>query len=313
VLVEPSVSSAAPSRVLDIHYDAPPACPTSDDFRARLDLHMAAGAPAGASVEVRVTEGGETFLGTVAVAHRETTEQRALEASQCEELVNALALATAFLLDGREDAPEERTPEPPRPPPAAPKEAAAPGTAERTPASAPGALAWIGALGGLHETWGPQPIPSVAAAFEAEWQNGQRGVVSPSVRASASYAAGAFDSIAVRAMALALDACPLRGQIGTSITMRPCVGVELGRIEGRGRGLLNVETQGSGWFAATALARVKVPVAGPLAGTADVGGTLPFTRPRFFAGPDPGSPGATLFRVPAFGYSVAVGFLVRIP
>ncbi|MEM6996719.1 MAG: hypothetical protein AAF721_39815, partial [Myxococcota bacterium] len=94
---------AAESPAVDLHWEAPAACPDATDARARLDALLdEAGSgreqAVALTVEVREREGGYTAVLSMTAADG-TTATRSLDGAQCEDLAGAAVLIAALAID----------------------------------------------------------------------------------------------------------------------------------------------------------------------------------------------------------------------
>jgi hypothetical protein len=99
-------------------YRAPEGCPERAQFERQLRARMPQRAALSARIEVRIAREASKSVGELALARAGSDPAvRRIEAPRCEEVVEALALAAALLLDPVAAAPSERVREPPPPVP----------------------------------------------------------------------------------------------------------------------------------------------------------------------------------------------------
>ncbi|MEP7050866.1 MAG: hypothetical protein ABJB12_10950, partial [Pseudomonadota bacterium] len=101
ILARPAQAGATPSDVPTFGYRAPAECPASVVFSAqvaaRTAVWLAPSAPF--AVTVAIDQGAQGFLGRVTFARAEQRTVRELQATGCNELVQALAFIVAVLVD----------------------------------------------------------------------------------------------------------------------------------------------------------------------------------------------------------------------
>src|SRR5215207_6080198 len=96
-----SALAAQPAARLALSWEGPPGCPKADNVQARVDALLDGGASAGSVADVRASgqvervSNGFRLLLTMSVGN--TPSSRVIEASTCDELAGAAAIAIALL------------------------------------------------------------------------------------------------------------------------------------------------------------------------------------------------------------------------
>lgn len=237
-------------------WDAPPGCPGAETVQQRLDQLLAdAGraAPTAGSVRVEVTASEEGHSARITLQlGAEPPAVRVLSAPSCAEVADAAALAVALALTTSE-APRE-APEPAPPPLAVAAPHDEPPAAPARPASPPPArlhLSVRGALGlDVATLTEASPAGSLGLALSfgpAEVELSLVGLSSQTTLRTSPPGTGAeVGLVAGRARGcLSPEAAPF--------SLRPCLGLEVGRLRAEGLGVPE-PTRGSGRWLAPELA-----------------------------------------------------------
>lgn len=298
-------------------YERRAGCPEPTAFvqavLARAPLARAAGAGEAARVlvaRIKPTAGG--LEGQLVV--RETdgaTTERTVRGQRCDDVVAALAVIAAVIIDpvtaGASS--DETTPASPaeapsamRPPEAAPVSPVSAVPRAEPPANVPPAAvahAWrlsAGAGAGLVGGAAPAVLLSLPIFVEAsrELSHG----LEPAARARFERTAiGSARSPSGGAMFVltsgAGDFCPVALHAG-AMRVQPCARGELGVLSARGRAVEPARSDSRLWVAAGAVARARLAIAGPMFAELEAGLSAPIVRDRFYV-----EPVTVLYRPPA--------------
>ncbi len=307
---------------VQIEYEPRAGCPSADSFvrellarapRARLALPGEHARTLVARVRPAPGRGLEGSL--VVREPAAPTTERVVRAESCDEVVTALAVIAAVVIDpvtartgtvettapstdakpSADDGAPAPTPVAPARPPLVPTpESVSGGPAERRRWTISAGLG-----GGIVAGSAPTVLLSVPVFVEVS-QDG-RDMVSPSVRlrfertfTSSNSEGGAFlrtggaTDLCPIALALALAARSLRAQ--------PCMRAELAALSAKGRGVDPVRSDVRPWFAVGAVARVRIELAPPVFVELEASALVPAVRDRFYV-----EPFAVVYRAPAVG------------
>jgi hypothetical protein len=307
-MLVPSFASAEEETPFHLSYEAPAACPDRSAFLAAVRARTARARlvsehePA-ISFTAIVESTGSDAVGHLEVREPEpdsaAVQRRSLSSRTCVEVVKALALVVALLLD-----PDARTGDPapldepaPPPPPALPKRLEDKPSPRPTPHSeALAAGAEVGMVGGI----GPALAPVVGAFVDLELERTGATMLrfEPSFRLGADFGTTSSDLPAGAQrywwLAGALRVCPLRLVPVEGLRLAPCGGIQVGAHHGSTREVPNPTSSADLWVAPTFGAsfdwRLSQTVSLELWG----GGAAPLIRTRFFLAPN-----TTIFEVPA--------------
>jgi hypothetical protein len=221
--------------------------------------------------------------------HPET--RRVVEAVDCAELVDALALVTVLAVDPTRIAVAD-----PPDPPVAPAPAAS--------------RAWslgvgTGAASALGVT--PGALPVLPAFLEAE----RRGVgrVRLGVRWGRRTSDAAVGSATFAWTRVQLDGCPDRAAIGRgAVAAGVCAGLQVGALRGEGAGVAEARAASRPWLAAVVAGRLRWRASSRWFAELEAAAVLPQVRDRFYFMPD-----TTIHRVPPAATELAVSLGVSIP
>jgi hypothetical protein len=304
-------------------------CPDADAFTREVlarapRARLAAPTERGRTLVARVKQAGARSYDGVLVVRDAggAATERAVHAPSCDELVTALAVIAAMVIDPitaktgaidagsataeaaapdagvsappvAPDAAAPPSPEPLEPPPPQPRESA--------PDAGPSSDRWdvsVGAGGGAIGGSAPTLLFSVPVFFEIARKTG--GVVEPALRvrfertATAASEDGAFSRTGGAA-----DLCPivLRAR---SLRAQPCARVELAALYAKGRDVEPLRSDLRPWFAFGAIARARLELAAPLFLELEGGALVAVVRDRFFV-----EPGTLVYRAPLVGATTA--------
>jgi hypothetical protein len=302
------------------------------DERARVfvvDIEQRAGKMSG-RLTVRNPEGRQTI--------------REIEARDCTEAVDALALIVALAVNPRAaqstpssapgesepippastatpNAPNASVPAPPSSTPSLPAPAAsssAPTPAATDSATEPfgrarGESLWTFRAGlGAWALGGIAPAPLFGARTSAEIMNLQANVIAPSFRISAGYATHAGFAVDGGTAHFSyagsnMEICPLRIPPGGPLVLRPCLMADVGFVFARGADALNPQSEARPWAAIGMGGRLEWSLGRRVGVELDAGCTFPIWRDRFLFGT------RSFHRVALAGGVVALGLVLRIP
>ena len=221
---------------------------------------------------------------------------REVPGRDCQEVESAMALIAALMVDPLASTSElalaSRPPAEPPPielSPATSKQSrwtirVEPRLTART-AVGPG-LTWGEALG-ASLTWQSN---SLHPSLQLTAQRAKTTASSPAGSAELEWTAGE------------LLACPWAAQPSSSLELRACALLQLGRLRGSGYDTISPATESIFWSAAGVALQGRVQLLGPLWLGIDGGLERPFTRERFYV-----DPSHTLHQVPAWGGSLGFG------
>lgn len=302
-------------------YDAPSGCPDRgaflDAIRARTPRPRLAATddqePA-ITLHVAIDSGDESTSGRLELREPDGTEEtRSVTGRTCGEVMKALALVAAVMLDPEARmGPEPPVPSPPSPPP--PTSSAAPPPKPRPPqpssprprrrsAWRPAAGAEIGMLGGV----GPGVAPMAGAFFDVE--RASRALTS-TARLSLDVATTSSNlrggSQTYEWLGATLRICPAYVSLPVRLRVAPCAALQTAGHRGTPRNVRNATTNVDLWLA-PALAGALEWEASPALSVELQGGVLfPLRRTRFFLAPD-----STIFEIPAAAGTVSLGVRIR--
>jgi len=301
-----AVASASGARAEDavayrIESPTESVCPASREFATQLGARTPRARPAVGSEPalrfvVEVAAKSPPWVGRLTVQDLGgATTVREVPGASCQEVVSAMALIAAILVD-----PDAST-EPWRPPPPAPA----------APAARPTSPWWFGMGAGLGVESTPTPVPAAAVSVAAVLAQDRTawfglGLVHvPGVTVSRASGDGVFRWTAARA-----SACALRWPGSGPVAARPCALLEAGALHAAGQRTVDRQQVDVPWLAGgLGLQLVATPVA-PLALVLEGGVVIPWRRDRFYFDPDGNDNVA--FRVPAVGLSARLGLVVHL-
>jgi len=270
LLVAGNALAAAPVH-FSFDYSAPPECPPAAELVSRIHVRMpdaeriASGSP---HAVVQIALGDPGFDGALAW-DADAESARHFKAARCDEVVDALALAITVALAGERASaappPTPSAPPPPHnaapPPPLPPVSPPAPLRRASRPALLPirrgrrwhaASFASFGLTGDI----APDLAPVGSLGFELGL--GGSEVLSPSLRASLSYAHGTASDATFSGfhrIAGGLEICPLRfAARAPALALEPCIGALSGAHIGE---LSSGGSASTFWLSVDALARAR--------------------------------------------------------
>jgi hypothetical protein len=276
-----------------------------------------------------VSEPGGGVLGRASLVISGNSVQRELRAERCEEVVEALALVVAILIDPNADTrpiavasgpptvsapdPAPVTPSataPQKPPPRRPQRPKPVAPPKPTGAPTPGyrfiAGAQAAAEGAVAPelTLGPRVFFGVDVPGEWPWPSSLR---LSGARLFSRRLRDADGSAKLTLDLARLDACFVRLEEGR-LALEPCVGAEAGVLRVDGSHPLGGRDHQLAWAAAGALARASVRLLDPLAGEVEIGVDVPLVQYRYAFEGRP-----AVFKTARVGMHLGAGLGVRFP
>jgi hypothetical protein len=311
------VQWASEARAEDVvlAYRAPEQCPKREALlraaRTRAPEIRLADEPSSSSssVRVRIKKGAEGFLAAIELRNSDAFSERALTAATCAELVEATGLLISFFVSP--DPPETTKTDPveaPAPPIALTSETAAdapsmpPPRARRTEPSR-----YAPFLGGAIES-DLAVLPDLAlggGVFGGIERTD--GLVAPAFRIAASFASSDLasgpkrDGSFLRALGRA-DACPLRWEIASWASLRPCAVASLGLVHAEGAAVRKPISDTRPWADVGARLRARADLRSFFF-ELEAGLLVPLTRPTFVFE----NPRVVVHETPPIGAFFAIG------
>jgi hypothetical protein len=303
------------AEVIRLDYSAPAVCPSSNEFVRQIlgrsqRIRLADDSEPALVLSVVLTGEQGDLLGRMALRDGDGAETvRSVRGDDCAEVIGALALIGALLLDPEASAEPVPSgfPEPPAEPQSAPPPAAegeeslplaspVPAPAPHRPLSSPAAersaplIAGFGVGGGLRYAIAPEAAFAMFVAVELSLDT--RQLWQPLFSFGVHYAdVGPFAVPATGQATFALvaarfAACPLRLPARGPLAARPCAFAELGSLSAAGGNTLDPQTHSLWWAAAGALARVEFVPHSSVITSVDAGIIAPLSRDTFYFAPD---------------------------
>jgi hypothetical protein len=307
-----------------VDYVAPPECPPAETFTQQLAARTPVFREHAADHRVRievVTEAGGV-LGRASLVLAGHPAERELRAARCEEVVEALALVVAILIDPNADtrpmpvasaappAPEPVAPAPvapparTAPPPSRPRRAAPPRSAGPRRRFIAGAHAAVEGAVAPELSLGPRLFAGVEFNRALPWPTSLRLSGARLFSRELADAEGTMSLVLDTARA---DACFLRLR-ERRLTLEPCAGVDLGvlRIDANHprRGVDSTQF----WADVGGMVRASVTTTDWLVGEAEIGVDVPLVQYRFAFQGRP-----ALHRTARAGMHLGLGLGVRFP
>jgi hypothetical protein len=283
-------------------YRAPSDCPAEQELvrqvqartqRARLALP----GQAASKFAIQIARDSTATRGTLVVhpLHGGADSVREVSAGDCVEVVSALALVVALVIDPNASTdplpPEQPAEQGLEPPPEAPSP-----PVPETPHFRWGLEASLGVTGGIAPDLAP--LVGIAATVSREPGGIWAPLLSFGVVAAQSFEVDAADGTAVFGrLAARLAFCPIRAPAVGTIALRPCALVEAGALRGEGFDTPDAASATVLWLAGGAALRFEISVAELVMLGAEGGATFPAFHDRFFFDPRR----AWEYEVPAVG------------
>lgn len=300
-----------PVQMLRVEYGAPAGCSSRAAFVAELEartrrVRVVDTTEPIASIAVELGDRTTGIVGQLRLREPDGTETlRAVAGKSCEEVVSALALIAAVLVD-----PDAATHA--APPPTAPATPAPPAPAGSAPVPAPRAEepAWrllpsFGAGLSVTSTVAPDPsfAPSLELGLHAERGAHHGPFLLLSFERFASSSVSTDAGVADFSTWLGrLSLCPLRWPPTSSLSVAPCAAFEAGSLHVDVANTLDKQEPTVPWFAAGPGLHVEARPLRVLALELDLLGIFPLVRDSFYF-----SPNLPVFSVPVFGWTGRVG------
>jgi hypothetical protein len=314
LLASAAQAQTAPPVAVSLEYSAPEGCPDAQSFREQVlgrtkrvsFTETSAAGSLGWSVKLAETSGGSR--GTLRVTSDKPSKlERNVNASSCEQVVDALALVAALSVDPdasltARDKPKPTRPAAPAPPPApvAPPPASSKPRAP-TDASATKLLLGLTLTGrsGIAQqlAWAPRPFVGLSFRSRGGYTWGL-ALSATQVRGRAAVDAGRADFTWSLGR---LEVFPVRAAFG-NWRLEPAVFVEAGQLRARGVAVSPAAEVRRPALLAGALGRLSLLAFGLLEVHLEGGPLLPIVRDRFYL-----FESTTVFRIPAVTGVVGAG------
>lgn len=317
---------------LQFNYNAPEECPSVDQFAAEVSerlVNVPASALSASALSVHIERAVAGFRGTLALRDRLPADAavsesgaREVEASDCAELVQALALVAAVELSP--DATRGVDPAvasiaqasklalptvAPVSAPTAPVRAAT----KRSTASAPWSFgARLGGSvddGALPRATALPRLALFAALYSARRLGAELAISATLPSGQNQVTSGVsshFEFAAVR-----LEGCAST-RFGGRFELMPCALVEVGRLTGSSS-LATPSNATQSWVAPGILLRGQADLLSRLALYADLGLARPLARTAFFLNRPGGAGEIPVYQVPPAAFTVGIGLLLHFP
>jgi hypothetical protein len=339
----------AQAEAIRVSYRAMAGCPEQSVFVAELAARTSRVRPAepdeqARSVDVAISRQGDVVHGLLIVSGSgEAATRREVTGNDCAEVVSALALVAALVIDPRASngaepplatsptagvpspaAPSEHEPQPVAPSAAPRASPQAPATVPRDqplePRAEPSAGAhdhlFVGAAG--HGLFGPAPDPALGGGAFIGIEDERPDVFAAGARASllavtssATFEGGVearFTWILAR-----LEGCPVRPLVADPLRLELCSLMDFGVLDTQGKGLDQAERSARFWLAPGALGRASWELGRGLVAEFAGGFAVPLRRYPFEY--DPAGNGSTVqvHAVPFAAGALSAGARYRFP
>jgi len=303
----PGVSAIEASVPFEVHVLGDAVCPSATflDRLARLSprLRPAQSGEMALDFGLHTVKTAGVFSGELRVRELDGYETtRAITGGSCDEVLSALALIAAVLIDSNAE---------PRPPEARVSGMEAP-VADRS-SDAVSAGWWrlgAGVGAGIETAVSPEVVPTFSLQLEAEHLG--RGTFSPRIALAVHRSAGstvetAAGSAHFRWTAARVSGCPVRFPVVARLAVQPCLFFDVGALEATGQQTYQSASANLVWYALGGVARAEYVPMAPLSISLDGGLLLPLVHDRFYF--DPGGPPNTL-QLPRIGFTLRAGIAV---
>lgn len=288
-LVALAGNAAANEPTITLFYEAPWECPARAQFWWQLQARSTRLNPMkpgefGIAIEARITGAGSRYFGHLRLAESgNAVVEREVTGPNCVDVSAALALITAVTLDA---SPARMQPDL---------------SVTARPKKSRKRFA-LGAVGGIHKAVAPGVIPTIGLSVTYH-DRAQFG--SPELRLEGLYAWSPWQSVSGGGsavpkarflwMASRVTACPLQAQ-AASVTVGPCVLIELGALQGEGNTTSSGTQSKTGFWAAPGALLNWSMQAEPVWLRLAAGAIRPTVRDTFQFSPEP-----VVFRAPSLG------------
>jgi hypothetical protein len=305
VLALCSVARADESRAFRIESRTESTCAAAREFAVQLGartprVRPAVGAEPAFDFTLEVTGAVPKLVGRLSVREPSgATTIREVPGTSCQEVVSALALIAAILVDpdaSTAELPARATPPPPPPAPPPPPW-------------------WFGVGFGVGVESAPTPVPAATLSAELVLAADRRRPYGPwfslSVLRSSRVTVSRSEGDAVFGWTAArLQGCILRWPTSGPVALQPCVSFEAGALQAAGQRTIDQASVTVPWLASgVGLHLAAVPVT-PLALVLDAAAVFPWQRDRYYFDPDDAD--STAFEVPAVGLSGRFSLIVHL-
>jgi hypothetical protein len=326
-----AAEEAAPTPFLIEYTDGSPcknAESFSDQLLRRTDRLRRANPDEQALVfRIEIAPSGAALAGRLSVRELDGNHTgREVPGATCEEVISAMALIAAVLVDPNASAEplSEPAPEPSTPPHLPPQNApslARPRRPKSTPPrkiaareSPPSRFTFGGGVAfALEGAIGPEVTPALSLEVEAALERGT--LLSPLIvfaleRAFPTRTETPNGVARLQWTAGRASACPLRVPASGSWALRPCALFELGTLDASGERTERRASASMPWSALGTTARAEYSPVPPLLVVLDAGMVVPLSRGTFYF--DPPTAENTAFTVPAVGATARIGLATRL-
>lgn len=282
-------TSAAAGPPVHLHVAEDSTCEGSRGLASRLaprGIVLAEAGTAGVDVDVRARPTGSGAEAELVIRSSAGTASRSLSAPTCDEVLDALVFTLGLAL-------EQAVEEPPAPPTPGPATTPGPARGAEQPAPAPRPLAssrgiaWGGGAGaGIFA--GASPSAAAAVVVHADVESRADGILAPAAILGATFVLPSSTSIAGADVASALqmgtvDGCPVR--FGSSrLALRPCVELQVGRLEARSAGFTGARLESAAWVALAAVLRGRAELGAGISLELAIAGGSPLIQDAYFVG-----------------------------
>lgn len=304
-------SSAAADELvpLAVTYDAVPGCPAEETFFAAVQarsgrVRAATPEDAASAVELRVTLGTDarrSWGSLQLVEGGSVVGRRRVEGASCEEVVNALALATALSLDALTQLDEPPSASPPPEPSPPPLEPVPPPPPTPSPATPPWTIR-LGSAALFTEPVVPSRFWGGLLEGGATWHR-----TGPAAFLAFGLAVGNGDHSGYAWRVGRLSLLPARARLGRRLELGGGLLAEAGGLRAEGERLDVTRSVTRSWWGAGLEARANLELSPALAIGLRASGLLPGTARRFVVGENPREIAST----PALVWLLALGVETR--
>src|SRR5258706_4432851 len=282
-----SATSGAQEEPIDLVSHAYEGCPTEQQFLAMVVGRAAKTLVASERARSRkfyvtVTPQRATTTGRLEIVMGGESASREVAGANCGEVVSALDLFTALVIDPSASTeppklPEETKPiEPKKPPPPVEPDTRAPRALPSRRAHE--VLTGVRVVGeGAFRGGSVLPATARGGGFFVHWHTPDFGAY----RASGTYfAPGETDRSTFRFLAGRLDGCPFDAKLGRWVVLEPCLGLEVGSVSATAKAAAGLapSTERRWWVSGNLLGRVRFTPFRWIFAELEGGASVPFTR-----------------------------------